>query len=1029
MSDLAARASTLRERIDGDVEPTRTGRDRAERRLAEWSRVVARGDDAAFAERLAIDGLDHERALDLLGDVRWRGPAPEWTRIVEEAVERVTAEPDDEALLAVCRAEGAPVALPFVRAARARIVSELGPLWSDTAPAVRAADESRLAAQIAWTLRFTIDEALRAERDRRYDRLSAAIMTHAAEPPCEFHDDVVEGLATTGFATVVDDHAAVARRAAAAALDWIEATAEFHRRLAADRPAIEAMLAHGEPLGALIGYGDAISDAHGGGRSVRQCAFASGTSVMYKPKTVRTEAVFGRIAEALGRDDERLRLRVPRVLDRGGYGWTEFIRQAPAESDRDVELYHLRAGALLALLHALGGYDMHLENLIAACDQPVVIDAETIIGAVPRLSRGVIDADADSTLGVVVGIGILPQWVEGHDGRIYDVSVLGAREEQDGPFESMRWASIGTDAARLELGFGRLPVQGNVLMRDGAPVRCEDHVDAVSTGFRDGYARVRAIADELGTLLDELADVEIRFVLRATRLYARALRAAERSATLRAGVDRSIQLEVLLRPVLDAPDPGTWTAIARSELAALERGDIPAFGARATSDRIETDGVDVPLVCNAIDRAKQRLLRLDDADRDFQLGFVRQALLLRGGTDGTDRAPDLAPARAIDGARALAHAIADEAVVVAPGHAIWIAPERNLETDRWRLSPAGADIYNGAPGIALALAAYARIADDDAIRAAARTGIRAIVEDIERKPSRYPARYGIGLASGCAGIALALHAIAAQLDDASYADAADALLDAIDEEHVAADGMYDLLAGSAGLLHVATRCDRRALAVRAAERLARGAVDIDGAAGWAGIMPIALTGASHGTTGIGAALVLAGDHFGEPAWVDLGRRALAHDDARFDPALAGWPDLRRDDRTTGGGMWCHGAPGFVLAYGALGRSSIAAEMDQRIARADAALAAAPVHTSDHLCCGAAGWCEAARASAALAPDVEAWRAAAAGRAVADCLAIQGRYGGITSRAASLMIGRSGVLWGLLAAEDPELEPLAGIAIS
>ena len=1050
LRDLAARAATLQERISGEVLPALGDPAIAERRLAEWRRIVARGETKAFADRLALDGLDEEQALAVLGDVRWPdAPLPPWTAVIAEASERLDQEPEDEAVLAIADpVEGLAVALPFVRVARARIADAIGPLWTEAAPAVRAGDEQRLAIAIGWTLRTVIDQALRAERDRRYDRLSAAIMLHQGDPPCDFHDAVIDELAHAGFVPMLLEHAVVARAAARAVLDWVDGTAEFHQRLAADVDLLAETFNDGTALGPLERYGSATSDAHGGGRSVRQCAFASGCSVMYKPKPLASEVVYERLAELIGRDDEQLRLRAPHALDRGVYGWSEFVCQEPARDAADVERYSFRAGVLLALMHGIGGSDLHMENLIAAQDQPVVIDTETLLGAAPQLGGRELDAIRESEqLGAVVGIGILPQWVEGEQGRAFDISALGARETQETVVESLRWKHPGTDAARLELGFGSAPPQGNVLLLDGEPVRCEDHAEAMAAGFAAGYRRLQSVKVDLTADEGPLAamrDTIVRCVVRPTRVYGRAMRAADHRTALRHGVDRSLQLEIIVRPVLDAPDPQTWIGVVRSELAAMENGDIPTFAARGAGSQLDDEGVNVELDCSPIERAAARLRLLDEEDLALQLRYVRMSLLLRGADATHADVATISPAAALDGARALAEGIAADAQRIGES-VIWIAPERQLESGRWRLSPAGMDVYSGFPGVLVALAAYARVADDRAIAELVRSGLRGLLDDLERKPSRYPPRFGISISSGCAGLAIVLDQIGRLLDDSACTDAARVLLDVIGAEHVAADTNLDLISGSAGLLHAATRLGHAETAALAATHLERHVLDIDGAAGWRSIAQAPLTGTSHGSTGIAGALVQAGDRFGQPAWVDLGRRGLLLDDARYDATRGGWPDLRdhvqlpNGSFPIAGGLWCHGAAGFALTYGALLRSSIAAEMDERMERATVALAANPITHGDHLCCGGAGWAEAARTIAPLVQDDErrerleqettAWRGTAAGHALAGTLALQAPRGGVASRSVALMSGRSGVLWALLAAEHPSLEPFAGLAIA
>ena len=72
-------------------------------------------------------------------------------------------------------------------------------------------------------------------------------------------------------------------------------------------------------------------------------------------------------------------LRPLRVLDRHTHGWVECVDPAPCPDPAVVTRYYQRAGALLCLVHLLQGSDCHAENLIAAGEDPVLVDCETLL--------------------------------------------------------------------------------------------------------------------------------------------------------------------------------------------------------------------------------------------------------------------------------------------------------------------------------------------------------------------------------------------------------------------------------------------------------------------------------------------------------------------------------------------------------------------------------------------------------------------------------------------------------------------------
>src|SRR5690606_34018666 len=90
------------------------------------------------------------------------------------------------------------------------------------------------------------------------------------------------------------------------------------------------------------------------------------------------------------------------------------------------------------------------------------------------------------------------------------------------------------------------------------------------------------------SLVEPLRHEPVRFIFRNTSLYGSILQRALHPRFLADGEDRSIELDVLARPLLALDErPHVWP-IVRAEREALERMDVPLFVADASS-------VDLPL--------------------------------------------------------------------------------------------------------------------------------------------------------------------------------------------------------------------------------------------------------------------------------------------------------------------------------------------------------------------------------------------------------------------------------------------------
>jgi len=72
-------------------------------------------------------------------------------------------------------------------------------------------------------------------------------------------------------------------------------------------------------------------------------------------------------------------VKVLRVLNRGSYGWSEYICSQPCATITELERFYEHAGILLCLLRLLGAKDCHCENLVAAGQFPVLIDTEALL--------------------------------------------------------------------------------------------------------------------------------------------------------------------------------------------------------------------------------------------------------------------------------------------------------------------------------------------------------------------------------------------------------------------------------------------------------------------------------------------------------------------------------------------------------------------------------------------------------------------------------------------------------------------------
>ena len=440
---------------------------------------------------------------------------------------------------------------------------------------------------------------------------------------------------------------------------WVRFRLEFLAQLCADWDAVRrAFNPHADP-GRLARLNDA-GDNHRGGRSVLIATFASGFRVVYKPKPLTVDVHFQELLEWLNERGQQPPFRRLTILDRGSYGWVEFVEGRGCNSEAEVQRFYERQGGQLALLYVLEATDFHSENLIAAGEHPVLVDLEALFHPpMPDANADVTGGAAESVLDrSVLRTGLLPEriWTEA-DAEGIDISGLAAELEQQTPFGVPRWEGVGTDEMRVVFKQVTIPGGQNRPTIDGRVVDVSDHTADVAAGFAGVYRLLMQHRRELladGSPVRRCAADEVRVILRPTTTYSVLLRESFHPDMLRDALDRDQLFDRLWVHVQDRP---YLARVMRSEQEDLRCGDIPLFTARpdardlwsSTGERIP-DFFEQPgmtLVC-------RNLEQLGEADLARQLWIIRASLATLQKNVGRTKRPRGLPAQRRDRRRAAA---------------------------------------------------------------------------------------------------------------------------------------------------------------------------------------------------------------------------------------------------------------------------------------------------------------------------------------------------------------------------------------
>ncbi|MFI9010670.1 type 2 lanthipeptide synthetase LanM family protein [Actinosynnema sp. NPDC053489] len=806
----------------------------------------------------------------------------------------------------------------------------------------------------------------------------------------------------------------LARLLGQACLHAVDAHRELLDRFAADRAGIVRTLLDGRDPGSLAHVETGRGDPHAGGRSVAVLTFTDGRRVVYKPRPVALHRAFTELVAWLD-GHTGLGLRLPRVLVRPEHGWVEYVEHRPCADVAEVSRFYQRLGALLALLYAVDGTDVHYENLIAAGDQPVLVDVETVfhpnVAAPPDPAVAALARSVHRTA-------VLPRVLLAEHGAL-DVGGLGGDHGDRPPTEGVAWLHPGTDRMRLVRRPAPMPPARNRPVLDGREAEPADYQGALLAGFGVGYDALRDHRAELlgpDGLLGRFADLPVRFVPRMTQLYATLLDESTHPDVLRGAADRQDVLDVLWD---DAEADELVRALVPHEVRDLWAGDVPLFTTRPGSRDVWTStGQRLPdlLPVSAADAVAAKVEALDEVDKHDQQWLIGAGLASRPRPveHRTGRAVG-APVEAgvPDPQRLLVAAcgIADEVLAhaaTAPGRVNWIGLE--LADDRhWAVAPMGAGLSNGYTGVALFLAQLGRLTGAARYTEYARDALRpipgllaAFAEDTE-----LAAAVGSGAFHGLGGICYALARLANLLDDDGITDSLRVALDVAASVEALGEEPANVVEGWAGGL-AAMLAVRAESGLPAASALARAYADRLLAATPGG------DGFARGRAGVGWALLRYARAAGDDRYGVVGRANLRADRALRQRLL----DVAEADHS-----WCSGLSGAVLAHCAHPDQPV----DAHTLHVDRCLNALAVHEPLRdlsLCHGELGVVEAltvlAERGHGLAPAMQTRRAGLVLGALDQYGARCGTPGGVPS--AGLLTGLSGIGYGLLRLGFPEQVP-------
>jgi len=1047
---LAERASYLRHAGGGWI-GSKADTSLAAATLDRWKSQKPFSAGDSFEKRLRLDGLTEGDLLAILGlppEVYSEliTSTPDWVRELERLY--LTPRPlDDDPEFLRYAGEGTNgflwTAYPLIREGLRRFREGAGRLPAEGVPFDRAIAEQLVLPHLFKKLKGSLDLVMALELN--IARLQGVLKGETPEE--RFHSFCDRLRQRDVQLSIAGEYPVLLRSLYAATVNWVDSSLELLERLSKDWDLIRASLAAGAEPGSLASIAAGAGDAHRHGRTVAILEFASGFKLVYKPHSQSVDVHFGEFLEWVNQAGFETPFRILRIIDRGCYGWSEFVTHQPCSSRGEVERFYHRLGGYLAAFYVTRARDMHFENLLAAAEFPVPVDLETLFHAVVAEKD-----DDDPAMNAfqlsVMPVLLLPQRIYGSETyEGLDMSGFGAKSGQHYPAgRTSSWERAGTDEMRLVRNKTTLmEVVKSRPKLEGQDVAAGEYVEAFVTGFQWVYRLIEERRDELqatGGMLDRFADDEVRFVARSTASYGVLLRACQHPDLLRNAIDRD---QLLDRLWLGAPQQTHLTRLIPSELKDLLEGDVPVFTARPNSrDLWNSQGERIPefFEQTVIEEVRQGLRRLGEEDLALQTRFIRAAidssgeLVLRVSPPPKLQLSDTRDA--IDLARAVGDTLCREALEY-DSYASWIGLTLvGSRENSWSLQPLDPLLYGGISGCAFFLAYLGALTGDHSYSKIARKSINVVRRHLERhRAAGVPIR-SLGVYSGAGGIIYTLAHLGVVWKDTSLIDEAKALAADV-PALIEADQTLDVVGGSAGaiaalaVLNTVSPSDHLLnAAVLCGERLLRQQQPQSRGVGWTTEIDSSqpLTGFSHGAAGIAWALLKLAAWSGEARFRESAESAIAYERSTFVAEKGNWPDYRMragEDQSNPKFMvaWCHGAPGIGLA-----RIDSLQYMDDRETREEIRIALSTTLESkfgmNHcLCHGDLGNLDILLHAAQRVDD--SWWSEAGKRLASETqatIAERGCLCGMQTSLASpgLMVGLAGIGYGLLRLACPEQVP-------
>ncbi len=445
-------------------------------------------------------------------------------------------------------------------------------------------------------------------------------------------------------------------------------------------------------------------DSHQQGNAVSILKF-EGKNLVYKPRDLNICKAFEKFIDWYASNSNLLPIKIPRGVYKDGYSYNEFIDQKYCNSEEEVERFYTRYGYLIGICYLMGMNDLHLENIIAHGEHPVIIDIETMFQVPNRINESTLQNDLLSYLRItsVAGSLLLPSQVNLGGKEEIDLSALSGREAELKQ-KILAPTNINTDSFHFEDTTGYFAGGNNIpKYNKDEEVNVDKYNLYILEGFNEFIKFIKSNKEGYINQLQAFQGCKVRTLTKSTERYASMIRYADHPSYNKEMKYRErLMLNIWAYPYRDK-------RIVSSEVRDMIFNDIPVFFSYIDSrDIIDSYGKVYPNYHerSGYELAIEKINKLDDKEIDRQRTILISSLGLVD--DYMNR--QVAKRQLSNKSKKVNYVLATEKVAQELQNNAYVRDEYmsflNVDCDvnnHWSIVPMDSSLYGGLSGVAVML--------------------------------------------------------------------------------------------------------------------------------------------------------------------------------------------------------------------------------------------------------------------------------------------------------------------------------------